>query len=151
MGCPLQLRRLDMATAIISLASSLVGGLLVLSGQWLIHRSEDRRYWRGLLREAAADVATSFSRERAILTSDRAQGKDTSHADEATQVADRQQAINRLVTLPHGDALLPYVTRLGQGSMDLWATYSSSEEEWLAARSRYLEAIQAFNTAVRQE
>ena len=32
-----------MATALISLASSVVGGLLVLAGQWLIHRSEDRR------------------------------------------------------------------------------------------------------------
>jgi hypothetical protein len=35
--------------------------------------------------------------------------------------------------------------------MDLWQTYSSSQEEWVAARSRYLEAIQAFSTAVRQE
>jgi hypothetical protein len=140
-----------MATAIISLASSVVGGLLVLAGQWLIHRSDDRRYWRGLLRDAAADVATSFSRERAILTSDRAQGKPISNAHEATQVADRQQALNRLVTLPHGDAFLPHVTRLGQGSTDLWQAYSGSEEEWNEARSRYLEAIQAFNAAVRLE
>jgi hypothetical protein len=35
--------------------------------------------------------------------------------------------------------------------MDLWQAYSGSEEEWDAARSRYLEAIQAFNAAVRQE
>ena len=50
-----------MATAVISLASSVIGGLLVLAGQWLTRRSDDRRYWRGLLRDAAADLATSFS------------------------------------------------------------------------------------------
>ena len=93
-----------MATAVISLASLVIGGLLVLAGQWLIRRSEDRRYWRGLLRDAAADLATSFSQERAIPTSDRRRGKFTSHADEDTYLVDRQRALNRLLTLPHGDA-----------------------------------------------
>jgi hypothetical protein len=140
-----------MATAVISLASSVVGGLLVLAGQWLKQRSDDRRYWRGLLRDAAADVVTSYSRERAKLTSDRERGKPTSKADQETQVANRQQSLNRLFTLPHGDAFAPHASRLGQCSTDLWQAYPGSDEEWLAARGRYLEAIQAFNTAVRQE
>jgi hypothetical protein len=140
-----------MATAVISLASSVAGGLLVLAGQWLIHRSEDRRYWRGLLRDAAADVGTSFSQERAILTSDRGRGKATSHADETTYLVDRQRAVNRLLTLPHGDAFLPQLARMGQGIEELWQVYSGSEEEWQAARARLLEAIQAFNAAVRHE
>ena len=140
-----------MATAIISLASSVVGGLLVLAGQWMIHRSDDRRYWLGLLRDAAADVATSFSRERAILTDDRGEGKATSQAKEDPQVANRQQALNRLFMLPHGDAFIPHVTRLGECSMDLSEAYSGSDEEWHAARGRYLEAIQAFSAAVQQE
>jgi hypothetical protein len=140
-----------MATAVISLASSVVGGLLVLAGQWLIHRSEDRRYWQGLLRDAAADVSTSFSRERAVLTSDRRRGKATSDADEATYVVDRQHALNRLLTLPHGDAFLPQLSRMGQRIEELWQVYSGSEEEWQAARGRLLEAIQAFNAAVRHE
>ncbi len=80
-----------MATAVISLASSVIGGLLVLAGQWLTRRSDDRRYWRGLLRDAAADLATSFSQERAILTSDRRRGEPTSHADEDTYLVDRQR------------------------------------------------------------
>ena len=140
-----------MATAVISLASSVIGGLLVLAGQWLIRRSDDRRYWRGLLRDAAADLATSFSQERAILTSDRRRGKFTSHADEDTYLVDRQRALNRLLTLPHGDAFLSQVTRMGHDIEELWQAYSGSEEEWQAARGRLLEAIQAFNAAVRQE
>jgi hypothetical protein len=140
-----------MATAVISLASAVIGGLLVLAGQWLTRRSEDRRYWRGLLRDAAADVGASFSQERAILTSDRRRGKATSHADETTYLVDRQRAVNRLLTLPHGDAFLPQLTSMGQGIEELWQAYTSSEEEWQAARARLLEAIQAFNAAVRHE
>ena len=140
-----------MATAVISLAASVIGGLLVLAGQWLTRRSEDRRYWRGLLRDAAADLATSFSQERAILTSDRGRGKPTSHADEDTYLVARQRALNRLLTLPHGDAFLPQATRMGHEIEELWQAYSGSEKEWQAARGRLLEAIQAFNAAVRQE
>ena len=109
-----------MGAAIISLASAVVGGLLVLTGQWLIHRSEDRRYWRGRLRDAAADVATSFSQERAGLTSDRGRGKLTSHIDEVTYVVDRQRALNRLLTLPHGDAFEPQLRGMGDGIEQLW-------------------------------
>jgi hypothetical protein len=140
-----------MATAVISLASSVIGGLLVLGGQWLTRRGEDRRYWRGLLRDAAADLATSFSQERAILTSDRGRGKATSHADEDTYLVDRQRALNRLLTLPHGEAFEPQVTTMGRFIEELWQAYPGSEEEWQAARGRLREAIQAFNAAVRQE
>jgi hypothetical protein len=150
--CVRQLRRrLEMATAVISLASSVVGGLLVLAGQWLIHRSEDRRYSRGLLRDAAADVSTAFSQERAILTSDQGRGRAASHADETTYLVDRQRALSRLLTLPHGDAFLPQLTTMGQGIEELWQAYLDSDEEWLAARERLLEAIQEFNAAVRHE
>ena len=140
-----------MGAAIISLASAVVGGLLVLTGQWLIHRSEDRRYWRGQLRDAAADVATSFSQERAGLTSDRGQGKPTSHIDEVTYVVDRQRALNRLLTLPHGDAFEPQLRGMGDGIEQLWKAYRGGDEEWYVARARLKEAIDAFRAAVRHE
>jgi hypothetical protein len=138
-----------MGTAVISLASSVVGGLLVLAGQWLIHRSEDQRYWRGLLRDAAADVATSFSQERAGLTSDRGLGKPTSHIDQTTYVIDRQRALNRLLTLPRGDAFESQLRSMGDGIETLWQAYSADEAEWEAARARLKEAINAFTAAVR--
>ena len=140
-----------MATAIISLASSVVGGLLVLAGQWLIHRSEDRRYWRGLLREASADLATSFTQEGAGLNSDRGLGKATSHISETTYVVDRQRALNRLLTLPQGDAFGSQLGSMGDGIEKLWQAYSGSEEEWQAARTRLSEAVEAFRAAVRHK
>ena len=140
-----------MGAAIISLVSAVVGGLLVLTGQWLIHRSEDRRYWRGLLRDAAADVATSFSQEGAGLNSDRGRGKATSRIDEVTYVVDRQRALNRLLTLPHGDAFGPQLGDMGSGIEELWKAYRGSDEEWHAARARLKEAIEAFRAAVRYQ
>lgn len=140
-----------MGAAVISLASSVVGGLLVWAGQWLLHRSDDRRYWRGLLREAAADVATSFSQERAGLTFDRGHGKVASHVDETTYVVDRQRALNRLLTLPHGDAFGPQIRNMGDGIEKLWQAYPGTEEEWQTARARLKEAIDAFTAAVRHE
>jgi hypothetical protein len=138
-----------MGAAVISLASSVVGGLLVLAGQWLICRSEDRRYWRGLLRDAAADVATSFSQERAWLTSDRGLGKPTSHIDQTTYVIDRQRALNRLLTLPRGDAFESQLRSMGDGIETLWQAYSADEAEWQTTRAQLKEAINAFTSAVR--
>jgi hypothetical protein len=140
-----------MGAAAISLASSIVGGLLVLAGQWLIHRGEDRRYWRGLLREAAADVATSFSQEGAGLNSDRGRGKPTSNIDQTTYVVDRQRAVNRLRTLAHGDAFDSQLGRMGDGIEGLWQVYSADDAQWQAARTRLREAIDAFTAEVRSQ
>jgi hypothetical protein len=63
-----------MSAAVLSLLSSIVGGLLVLAGQTLARRSEDQRHWRTLLHTAASDVATSYGQERARLTVDRDRG-----------------------------------------------------------------------------
>jgi hypothetical protein len=140
-----------MSTALISLASSVVGGLLVIAGQLLLQRRADQRYWLGLLREAAVGVSTSFSQERAQLTFDRGRGKATSRADETSYIRDRQRAVNRLLTLPRGESFESYVSAMGKGIEDLWQVYSASEEDWQAARVRLLEAIKAFNVAVRNE
>ena len=141
-----------MGAAIISLASAVVGGLLVLTGQWLIHRSEDRRHWRGLLRDAAADVATSFSQERAGLTSDRGQGKPTSHIDEVTYVVDRQRALNRLLTLPHGDAFEPQLTLTWETASSSYGRRTRAATKSGMSRERaFKDAIDAFRAAVRHE
>jgi hypothetical protein len=140
-----------MGAAVISLVSSIVGGLLVVAGQVLTGRSQDRRHWRGLLRDAAADVATSFSEEGARLNSDRGRGKPTSRADKTTYPVDRQRALNRLRTLPHGDTFEQQIGDMGNGIEKLWRAYSADDDEWYAARARLKEAIDVFNAKVRHE
>jgi hypothetical protein len=71
-----------MGQAALSLASSVLGGLLVLAGQFVTRRAEDRRQWRIRLHEAAADLATSYSQERARLQLDRRRGASGSTIDD---------------------------------------------------------------------
>ncbi len=55
------------ASALLSLLSSIVGGVLVLAGQYFARRAEDRRQWLLRLHEAAADLATSYLQEAALV------------------------------------------------------------------------------------
>ncbi len=55
-----------MANALLSLLSSIVGGMLVLAGQFFARRAENRRQWLLRLHEAAADLATSYFQEAAV-------------------------------------------------------------------------------------
>jgi hypothetical protein len=61
--------------AVLSLLSSIVGGVLVLAGQTLARRHEDRRLWLTRLYEAAGDLATSYLQEAARVNDSRRSGK----------------------------------------------------------------------------
>ena len=143
--------KVSMDAALISLFSSIVGGVLVLAGQFLSRRSEDRRHWRTLLHSAAADVATSFAQERARLTVDRGRGRGGSEVDEVTYAVDRQRAVSRLRTLPGGDAFDHEMNAMGSAVEHLWSTWERPEEEWLAARRELKEAIAVFHAKVRSQ
>ena len=87
--------------AVISLISSIVGGLLVLAGQFLAHRAEDRRQWLLRLHEAAGDLATSYLQEAARVNDSRRSGRvSKDDVDTSTYVVDRQKALGRFRTLP---------------------------------------------------
>ena len=45
--------------AVLSIVSSIIGGGLVLAGQFFVKRAEDKRVWLIRLQEAASDLATS--------------------------------------------------------------------------------------------
>ena len=81
-----------MGAAVVSLPSSVAGGLLVLAGQGLARPGDDRRHWRDLLQSAASDVASSYAQERAGLTHDRGQGEASPDTGKVTDVVDRQRA-----------------------------------------------------------
>jgi hypothetical protein len=71
--------------------------------------------------------------------------------DKVTYVVDRQRALNRLRTLPGGDAFEPLIASRGEGIEELWQAYSADDDQWHAARARLKEAIQAFTAVVRRE
>jgi len=50
--------------AVLSIVSSIIGGGLVLAGQFFVKRAEDKRVWLIRLQEAASDLATSTGGRR---------------------------------------------------------------------------------------
>ena len=88
------------ANAVLSIVSSIIGGGLVLAGQFFVKRAEDKRVWLIRLQEAASDLATSYLQEAATVNDRRRAGTDMSRVRTATYVVDRQKALGRFRTLP---------------------------------------------------
>ena len=55
------------ANAVLSIVSSVIGGSLVLAGQFFVKRAEDKRVWLIRLQKAASDLATSYLQEAATV------------------------------------------------------------------------------------
>jgi hypothetical protein len=138
-----------MAQAALSLASSVLGGLLVLAGQYVTRRAEDRRQWRIRLHEAAADLATSYSQERARLQLDRRRGASGSTIDEKTFAVDRQRALARFRTLPGGSEFEPEIASMAQTIEALWAAWDASDDQFEEARENASVAVRGFAERVR--
>jgi hypothetical protein len=138
-----------MGQAALSLASSILGGLLVLAGQYFTRRAEDRRQWRIRLHEAAADLATSYSQERARLQLDRRRGESGSTIDEKTFAVDRQRALGRFRTLPGGSEFEPEIARMAQTIEALWDAWNASDDQFEQAREDASVAVRGFAERVR--
>lgn len=87
------------ANVVLSIVSSIIGGGLVLAGQFLVKRAEDKRVWLIRLQEAATDLATSYLQEAATANDRRRPGTDMSRVETATYMVDRQKALGRCRTL----------------------------------------------------
>ena len=88
------------ANTVLSIVSWIIGGGLVLAGQFFVKRAEDKRVWLIRLQEAASDLATSYLQEAATVNDRRRAGTDMSRVETATYVVDRQKALGRFRTLP---------------------------------------------------
>jgi hypothetical protein len=86
--------------AVLSIVSSIIGGGLVLAGQFFVKRAEDKRVWLIRLQEAASDLATSYLQEAATVNDRRRAGAGRSQVATATYVVDRQKALGRFRTPP---------------------------------------------------
>jgi hypothetical protein len=70
----------------------------------------------------------AYAQERAGLTHDRGQGEASPDIDKVAYVVDRQRALNRLRTLPGGDAFEPQIAGMGEGIEELWQAYSADDD-----------------------
>jgi hypothetical protein len=137
-------------TAVLTLLSSIVGGLLVFAGQYVARRAEDRRRWLTRLQEAAGDYATSFLEEGARIDDTRRAGKVKDGVIASTYIVDRQKALGRLPTLPWASSFEQQRLAMGKSIDRVWAAWDSSDEEFQAAYKESRSAVKAFTAAVGQ-
>jgi hypothetical protein len=75
--------------AVLSIVSSIIGGGLVLAGQFFVKRADDKRVWLIRLQEAASDLATSYLQEAATANDHRRQGLDGASAQSPRKMTDQ--------------------------------------------------------------
>ena len=119
-----------MANAVLSIISSVIGGLLVLAGQFFARRAEDRRVWLIRLQEAAGDLATSYLQEIAALNDRRRVGGAMDSVPAKTYVVDRQKAVGRFRTLPGSAALEAERYAMGPAIDKVWQAWGASDDEF---------------------
>jgi hypothetical protein len=137
-----------MANALLSLLSSVVGGMLVLMGQYFAGRAEDRRQWLLRLHEAAADLATSYLQEAALVNDARRSGKAQTDVATTTYVVDRQKALGRFRALPWGSAFEPERGRMGRSVQRLWSAWGDRDDDFQQAYDDVRSAVAGFSSAV---
>ena len=134
--------------AVLSIVSSIVGGGLVLAGQFFVKRAEDKRVWLIRLQEAASDLATSYLQEAATVNDRRRAGIDRSHVETATYVVDRQKALGRFRTLPWSSDFEAYRQAMGHSIEGVWRAWDESDDEFQLAYKSARAAVSEFMAAV---
>jgi hypothetical protein len=138
----------SIANAILSLISSIVGGILVLTGQYFTRRAEDRRLWLLRLHEAAADLATSYLQEAALVNDSRRSGHAKDEVATTTYVVDRQRALGRFRSLPWSSTFEPERLAMGAGIENLWHAWDESDEMFQRVYKDARSAVSIFMSSV---
>jgi hypothetical protein len=134
--------------AVLSIVSSVIGGALVLAGQFFTRRAEDRRQWLVRLHEAASDLATSYLQEAATVNDKRRSGIAKARVATTTYVVDRQRALGRFKTLPWGAEFEVERQAMGRGIQRLWEAWDEPDEEFDRAYHQVRAAASEFMAAV---
>ena len=136
------------ANAVLSIVSSIIGGGLVLAGQFFVKRAEDKRVWLIRLQEAASDLATSYLQEAATVNDRRRAGTDMSRVETATYVVDRQKALGRFRTLPWSSDFEAQRQAMGKTIEGVWRAWDESDDEFQLAYKSARAAASEFMAAV---
>jgi len=118
------------SNAVLSIVSSIIGGGLVLAGQFFVKRAEDKRVWLIRLQKAASDLATSYLQEAATLNDRRRAGADMSRVKTATYVVDRQKPLGRFRTLPWSSDFEAQRQAMGKTIEGVWRAWDESDDEF---------------------
>ena len=121
------------ANVVLSIVSSIIGGGLVLAGQFFVKRAEDKRVWLIRLQEAASDLATSYLQEAATVNDRRRAGTDMSRVETATYMVDRQKALGRFRTLPWSSDFEAQRQAMGKTIEGVWRAWDESDDEFQLA------------------
>ena len=136
------------SSAIVPLLSSIIGGVLVLAGQVLSRRSEDRRAWLTRFYEVSGDLATSYLQEAALVNDSRRSQKRKDEVATTAYVADRQKALGRFRTLPWATCVEAERQAMGRAIQAVWRTWDQSDEEFQRAYDTARNSVAAFSRAV---
>lgn len=135
-------------SGLVPLLSSIVGGVLVLAGQAVTRRHDDRQLWLTRLYEAAGDLATSYLEEGALVNDSRRAKKTKADVATSTYVTDRQKALGRFRTLPWADGLEEERLAMGRSIERVWDEWDSSDEEFQRAYKDARATVKLFTNAV---
>jgi hypothetical protein len=130
------------------LVSSIIGGLLVLAGQFLTRRAEDRRQWLVRLHESAGDLASSYLHEAALVNDSQRARKDKNELSSAAYVVDRQKALGRFRTLPWSSNFEIEQKAMGVSIQKVWSAWDMSDPEFQRAYNLARDDVAHFTSAV---
>lgn len=136
------------ANAVLSIVSSIIGGGLVLAGQFFVKRADDKRVWLIRLQEAASDLATSYLQEAATANDRRRAGVPMSQVETATYVVDRQKALGRFRTLPWSSEFEEHRQAMGRGIEGVWRAWDESDDDFYLAYKTARATVSQFMAAV---
>jgi hypothetical protein len=100
------------------------------------------------LHEAAADLATSYLQEAALVNDARRSGKAMKDVPTTTYVVDRQKALGRFRALPWGSAFESERQRMGGAVAALWRAWDDGDEDFQRAYNEVRGAVADFTSAV---
>jgi hypothetical protein len=136
------------ANAVLSIVSAIIGGGLVLAGQLVLKRAEDKRVWLIRLQEAASDLATSYLQEAAVANDRRRAGVAMSQVETATYTVDRQKALGHFRTLPWSSEFEALRQAMGRGIEGVWRAWDESDDEFRLAYQGARATVADFMAAV---
>lgn len=134
-----------MLTSLIGLAGALIGGTLVVAGDFVARRSQRRAERRELLRLAAADLIATYLRARSSLIASKTAGRPVN--TEEVWPHERWLALARLFTLPGSEALQQPLDAVQDTTLKLYEARNDPDINQYFQRQ--LAAIRAFEARVR--